>query len=126
MLPKLAVFDEEIALRQVVAGRYIERLQGGDQLVLPVVESHNQSVWAQFTVRVKNRDAVQEQLQASGVPTAVHYPMPLNRQPAVADAAVQLPIGDLVAGEVICLPMHPFMDEETHGLIAGALLEATS
>lgn len=126
LLQKLAVFDEEIALRQVVAGRYMEQLQGVEQLVLPVVESHNTSVWAQFTVRVKNRDAVQKHLQAAGVPTAVHYPIPLNRQPAVADAAVKLPVGDMVAGEVMSLPMHPFMDDEILRQIAGALHEATS
>lgn len=125
LLQKLAVFDHEIALRQVAADRYMERLQGAAQLVLPVVEPHNQSVWAQYTVRVKNRDAVQKQLQVAGVPTAVHYPIPLNRQPAVADNAVQLPIGDLVAGEVMSLPMHPFMDEETQKRITGTLLEAT-
>lgn len=126
LLQKLAVFDEEIALRQVVAGRYMEQLQGVEQLVLPAVESHNTSVWAQFTVRVKNRDAVQKHLQAAGVPTAVHYPIPLNRQPAVADAAVKLPVGDMVAGEVMSLPMHPFMDDEILRQISGALLGATS
>ena len=126
LLPKLAVFDDEILFRQVVANRYMEQLQAAEQLVLPAVEPHNVSVWAQFTVRAKNRDAVQKQLQAVGVPTAVHYPIPLNRQPAVADAAVELPVGDLVAGEVMSLPMHPFMNEEIQGRIAGTLLETTS
>ena len=124
LLPKLAVFDEEIALRQAVAGRYMEQLQGVEQLVLPVVEPHNQSVWAQFTVRVKNRDAVQKQLQAAGVPTAVHYPIPLNRQPAVADASVQLPVGDLVAGEVMSLPMHPSLDDSTQSQVVSSLRAA--
>lgn len=124
LLPKLAVFDEEIALRQVVAGLYLEQLQRVEQLVLPVVEPHNQSVWAQFTVRVKNRDAVQKHLQAAGVPTAVHYPIPLNRQPAVADAAVQLPVGDLVAGEVMSLPMHPNLDDSTQSQVISSLRAA--
>lgn len=126
LLQKLAVFDGEIALRQLVAGRYMDQLQGVEQLVLPAVESHNTSVWAQFTVRVKNRDAVQKHLQAAGVPTAVHYPIPLNQQPAVADATVKLPVGDMVAQEVMSLPMHPFMDDEIQRQIAGVLLEATS
>lgn len=126
LLPKLAVFDEEIALRQVVANRYMEQLQGVGQLVLPVVEPHNQSVWAQFTVRVKHRDTVQKELQSAGVPTAVHYPIPLNRQPAVADTEVQLPVGDLVAGEVLSLPMHPAMDGQTQAQITGALIQLLS
>jgi len=107
LLPKLGVLDEEIALREAVADRYMQSLQGIEQLVLPVVETHNVSVWAQFTVRVRNREAVQKQLQAAGVPTAVHYPIPLNRQPAVMDSSVQLPVGDLLAAEVISLPMSP-------------------
>jgi UDP-2-acetamido-2-deoxy-ribo-hexuluronate aminotransferase len=124
LLPKLAVLDEEIALRQVVAGRYMKQLQGVEQLTLPMVEPHNVSVWAQLTVRVKNRDAVQKQLQAAGVPTAVHYPIPLNRQPAVADASVQLPVGDLVAEEVISLPMHPSLDELIQSQIVSSLRAA--
>lgn len=121
LLQKLAVFDEEIALRQVVANCYMEPLKAVEQLVLPVVEPHNVSVWAQFTVRVKNRDAVQKRLQSAGVPTAVHYPIPLNRQPAVADSAVKLPVGDQVAGEVMSLSMHPFMDAQTQAYITRSL-----
>ena len=67
---------------------------------------------------------VQQRLQAAGVPTAVHYPIPLNRQPAVADAFVQLPLGDLVAGEVMSLPMHPALDEYTQTQIAATLAKA--
>lgn len=121
LLPKLAVFDEEVALRQTVATRYIELFHGVGQLVPPFVEPHNLSVWAQFTVRVKNREALQKDLQAAGVPTAVHYPIPLNRQPAVADASAQLPVGDLVAGEVMSLPMHPSLDAHTQRDIVQAV-----
>jgi len=105
----------------VVANCYMEQLKAVEQLVLPVVEPHNVSVWAQFTVRVKNRDAVQKRLQSAGVPTAVHYPIPLNRQPAVADSAVKLPVGDQVASEVMSLSMHPFMDAQTQAHITRSL-----
>ena len=50
-------------------------------------------------------------LNEAGIPTAVHYPIPLNKQPAVADKNVQLPIGDAVAEKVMSLPMHPYMTE---------------
>jgi UDP-2-acetamido-2-deoxy-ribo-hexuluronate aminotransferase len=109
LLPKLAVFDEEIALRQEVAARYSTLLTDVASLVLPVVEPHNLSVWAQYTVRIKNRDTVLEELNATGVPTAVHYPIPLNKQPAVADNTARLPMGDRVAVEVMSLPMHPYL-----------------
>lgn len=124
LLPKLAVFDEEITMRQLVAGRYMNLLQGVEQLVLPVVEPHNGSVWAQFTVRVKNREAVQKQLLAAGVPTAVHYPTPLNRQPAVADAFVNLPVGDEISQRVLSLPMHPYLSDANLHTIYAALRQA--
>jgi len=76
------------------------------------VEAHNRSAWAQYTIRVVNRESVQAKLKDSGIPTAVHYPIPLNKQPAVADEAASLPVGDEVAGKVMSLPMHPYMIEE--------------
>ena len=126
LLPKLAVFDEEIAMRQVVAGRYMQLLQGVEQLVLPVVEPHNVSVWAQFTIRVQNREAVQKQLLDAGVPTAVHYPIPLNKQPAVADAGVKLTVGDVLSQSVISLPMHPYLSEVNINTIFIALKKTFS
>lgn len=60
-----------------------------------------------YTIRVQDRDAVQEKLKQAGIPTAVHYPIPLNKQPAVANAEAQLPVGDVVACQVISLPMSP-------------------
>lgn len=106
LLPKLAVLDEELALRQEVAARYSELLSRIG-LSAPTVESYNTSAWAQYTVRVPLRAAVQKHLSKFGVPTAVHYPLPLNKQPAVADPFVCLPVGDSVAQEVLSLPMSP-------------------
>lgn len=124
LLPKLAVFDEELVQRQRVADTYNSLLRGsehllanemttsaGQAIVTPYLESHNTSAWAQYTLQVSNRDAVQEQLKKADIPTAVHYPIPLNKQPAVADAAVQLPVGDAVAQRVMSLPMHPYLDK---------------
>lgn len=105
LLSKLAIIDEELDQRQQAAARYARLLNGIGLKTTPVIESHNISAWAQYTVRVPSRDAVQKQLSEAGVPTAVHYPIPLNRQPAVQDAAVHLPVGDEVAGEVMSLPM---------------------
>lgn len=109
LLPKLAIFDEEIALRQQAANRYAALFAQMPAVGLPNIEPHNTSVYAQYTIRMQDRDAVQEKLKQAGVPTAVHYPIPLNKQPAVADASVQLPIGDATAQQVISLPMHPYL-----------------
>ncbi|PJG60168.1 aminotransferase DegT [Aeromonas cavernicola] len=112
LLPKLAIFTEELQLRDKVAARYQQLLNEAGINTTPFIESHNTSAWAQYTIRVKDREQVQKKLQQAGIPTAVHYPIPLNKQPAVADTSVSLPIGDEIAQEVISLPMHPYMTEE--------------
>lgn len=109
LLPKLEIFAEEIHLRNQVASNYTQLLNEAGVDTTPFIEKHNISAWAQYTVRVKNRDAVQQKLQEAGIPTAVHYPIPLNKQPAVADTKAQLPVGDDVADEVMSLPMHSYM-----------------
>ena len=124
LLPKLAILEEEIDLRGRVAAVYAQELDKAG-IAAPFIESHNISAYAQYTVRVKNRDAVQTALKAAGIPTAVHYPIPLNKQPAVASDAV-LPVGDLVAEEVLSLPMHPYMTEEQVRQVVGALAQALS
>ncbi|WJM96287.1 DegT/DnrJ/EryC1/StrS family aminotransferase [Pseudomonas defluvii] len=111
LLPKLEIFEEEIQLRQQVAQRYINGLASAG-ICGPFVEVHNQSAWAQFTVQVERREHVQRSLQLRGIPTAVHYPIPLNRQPAVYDADAILPFGDRAAGRVLSLPMHPYLSDE--------------
>lgn len=124
LLPKLAILEEEIRLRGQVAQTYARELAKAG-ISAPFIEAHNVSAYAQYTVRVKNRDAVQTALKAAGIPTAVHYPIPLNKQPAVASDAV-LPVGDLVAEEVLSLPMHPYMTEEQVRQVVGALAQALS
>ncbi|MNG17629.1 UDP-2-acetamido-2-deoxy-3-oxo-D-glucuronate aminotransferase [compost metagenome] len=109
LLPKLEIFGEEIELRQQVAKRYEELLNDVGISTTPYVEPYNTSLYAQYTVRVENREEVQRRLREAGIPTAVHYPIPLNKQPAVADANVKLSIGDGVAEQVISLPMHPYL-----------------
>ena len=109
LLTKLAAFEEEIALRQQVAANYDRLLNKAGFDTTPYIDSRNISVFAQYTVRVANREHVQARLKAAGIPTAVHYPIPLNKQPAVIDASCQLPIGDAVAEQVLSLPMGAYL-----------------
>lgn len=119
LLPKLAILDDEIAARQRVAEIYATSLRAIG-IAPPEVAQHNVSAWAQYTVRVQNRDAVQAALQEAGIPSAVHYPLPLNRQPAVADDSVRLLHGDMAADEVMSLPMHPYLTpEQVAGVVEG-------
>lgn len=111
LLAKLKIFDDEIVARQKIAHTYTRLFNEAGMSTTPFVEAHNISSWAQYTIQVSQRDAVQAKLKAAGIPTAVHYPIPLNRQPAVMDPAAQLPIGDAVAEKVMSLPMHPYLSE---------------
>jgi UDP-2-acetamido-2-deoxy-ribo-hexuluronate aminotransferase len=108
LLPKLDILDDEIAAKQAVADRYAELLEHS-KISLPVIESHNRSAWAQYTIQVPDRENLQLQLKEQGIPTAVYYPIPLNKQPAVADKGVMLKVGDYAAESVISLPMHPYL-----------------
>ncbi|MBK44140.1 MAG: aminotransferase DegT [Roseovarius sp.] len=123
LLPKLAILDDEIAARQRLAEAYDAALAPLG-LATPTVVEGRTSAWAQYTVRVRDRDAVQAALREAGIPTAVHYPLPLNRQPAVADAEAQLPEGDRAAEEVLSLPMHPYLDCTIAEYVGNAILKA--
>lgn len=126
LLPKLAVLDEELDQRQKVAARYTRLLNEAGVKATPQVEVHNISAWAQYTVRVLGRDQVQKTLSEAGVPTAVHYPIPLNKQPAVADAHAHLPVGDEIALQVMSLPMSPNLSEDDQNRVVAALKGALS
>lgn len=122
LLPKLGILPEEIQRRQKMANTYDCLFNGAGIDTTPHIEPHNLSAWAQYTVRLDKRDEVQEELKAVGVPTAVHYPIPLNKQPAVADTEPSLPKGDLASAQVISLPMHPYLEPKDFELIANSVL----
>ena len=123
LLPKLAALDDEIVLRQQVAERYRALLAHPD-MTPPHIEPHNTSAWAQYTVQIRQREQTQEKLKAAAIPTAVHYPIPLNKQPAVADPGAHLPVGDAVAQRVLSLPMHPYLGQSEQQHIAATLSAA--
>ena len=121
LLPKLAILDDEMQARQRVAENYTKLLNEAGIVTTPFIEAYNQSAWAQYTIQVESRDHVQAKLKEQGIPTAVHYPIPLNKQPAVADENAVLPVGDAVAERVMSLPMHPYLNENHQSLIVGVL-----
>ena len=112
------------SLRQQVADRYRDLLNKAGIQSTPYIEPHNTSVYAQYTICVNTRQALQDKLTAAGVQTVVHYPIPLNKQPAVADAAAQLPVGDAVADQVLSLPMHPYLGYADQKTIVAGLQQA--
>jgi len=112
LLAKLSIFDDELILRNRVASKYLALLSGVNVKSVPIINSFSQSVWAQFTIEVKNRDKIQSGLSEKGIPTAIHYPTPLNKQPAVMDQNSFIPISDEASKHVISLPMGPYLEED--------------
>ncbi|AFN35497.1 DegT/DnrJ/EryC1/StrS family aminotransferase [Taylorella equigenitalis] len=111
LLPKLDILDDEIMLRQELAKTYTKLLNEIGVTTTPVIRSENLSVFAQYTIRIKDRDSLALKLKELGIPTAVHYPLPLNKQPVLADNLV-LPVGDRISEEVISLPFHPYLTKD--------------
>lgn len=121
LLAKMEILEDEITIRNKVADRYTQSLSATKQLTTPLSSTDVRSAWAQYTIRIKNREKIQEALRSVGVPTVIHYPLPLNAQPAVADSNAILPQGDLASKEVLSLPMHPYLTEVVQDEIAEAV-----
>ena len=124
VLGKLERFDWEIERRLALGEEYRRQLQqAGAQVGLLAVRPDRDCVWAQFTVFVENREAVQKALQAAGVPTAVHYPMSLNRQPAYRDdaSAAETPNSHWAAERVMSLPMSADLTAEQMERVVASL-----
>ena len=127
LLEKLSIFDEEIALRQEIAARYSEGLR--DVTRVPQLTNGAASAWAQYTLLLDERDAVAGSLKAQGIPTAIYYPRPLHRQTAYRAyprAPDGLPVSEDLAGRVLSLPMHPYLDAPTQDRIIAAVRAAVA
>jgi len=127
LIEKLKVFPEEIKARNLVAARYSAAL--ADVAIVPRPGNEASSVWAQYTIRLKagQRDALATALKAQGIPTAIYYPRPLHRQPAyrhfpLAEGGV--PVSDRLAGEVLSLPMHAYLEPVVQDRVIGSVRRA--
>jgi len=125
LLPKLAHFPQEVEARGRIGARYSELLK--DVCITPQIRSGNTHVYAQYTIRVPNRDQVAEKLKAKGIPTAVYYPKCLHEQPVFAPLGYKwgdFPASEKASREVLSLPMHPFLTEKEQDKIVEAVKEA--
>ena len=107
LLAKLDVFPQEVGARGAIGQRYRDLL--ADFVQTPYVEPYNSSVYAQYTIQVEDRDGLAERLRAVDVPTAIHYPIPLTRQPVLEDSCVPVPKATAAAERVLSLPMSPWL-----------------
>ncbi|MDE2220643.1 MAG: DegT/DnrJ/EryC1/StrS family aminotransferase [Gammaproteobacteria bacterium] len=129
LLAKLGRFDWEVARRIELGQRYAEAIRAsGARAELLSVRPDRSCVWAQYTVLVENRDAVQEKMRQAGVPTAVHYPRPLHQQPAYAGLCdpKPMPVSEMLAGRVLSLPMSADLSDSQLELVAAVLARATA
>ena len=123
VLAKLERFDWEVKQRQLIGQRYSELLAAAD-IDLVNLRSDRTSVYAQYTIFMSERVALQKRLSEASIPTAVHYPVPLNEQPIYKHLCCTdcTPIAQQIAKKVMSLPMSPDLSAEDQDKIVGALL----
>jgi UDP-2-acetamido-2-deoxy-ribo-hexuluronate aminotransferase len=141
VLAKLDRFiDWEVPQREKIGAQYtnlLSSLRGSEAdattqkkyIKTPYLEPHNTSVYAQYTVSVENREAIQKKLAEVGIPTAVHYPIPLNLQPVFAyinKPAGSFPIAEEKANQVMSLPMSPTLTLNEQQRVVDALRDAAA
>jgi UDP-2-acetamido-2-deoxy-ribo-hexuluronate aminotransferase len=127
ILAKLPHFPAEVEARRRIGARYSAAL--ADWCVTPAIAPGNTHVYAQYTIRVQDRDGLGAELRKRGVPTAIYYPKCLHEQPVFADCGHQpgdFPEAMRAAREVISLPMHPFLEEAQQDQVIAAVREALS
>ncbi len=124
LLVKLKTFQDEVEARQRIGAYYSEKLSSIG--VTPKVEEGNTHVYAQYTLRVEERERIQAALKEQGIPTAIYYPKCLHEQPVFADLGYEygsFPVAEKAASEVVSLPMHPWLTEEEQNKIIEAVHE---
>ena len=126
VLAKLKRFDWEIERRMEIGNHYTTQLSR--HMATLRVKPDRTSVYAQYTVRARDRAAFEARLKEMGIPTAVHYPMAMHRQPAYAamSAGALCPSAELLASEVISLPMHPYLSRADQDRIIEAAARASN
>lgn len=118
---KLRHFADELKAREQAANYYSKNLK--EMVETPVVLNGRQSVWAQYTIRLDRRDELKDVLNAQGIPTAVHYPMPLHTQSAFSKESLRhpVPVSEKLAARVMSLPMHPFLTKKDQDIVIEAV-----
>lgn len=127
LLVKFAHFEEECEARAKIGGRYSELFEGSNVVFPKKMPFADRHVYAQYSVRVKNREAVQAALSAKGIPSAVHYPIPIHLQEAYQFLGMKegsLPVSEKVSNEIMSLPMHPFLSKEDQDEVVAAVTAA--
>ena len=135
LLSKMEVFEDEVQARARLGARYTELLNeafaGQSIIKTPTVESHNLSVYAQYTLEVPHendgRAQFEKRMKEQGIPTAVHYPLSLHQQPVFAGLGYKVgdfPVSERMAARVVSLPMHPYLTDAQQQQVVAAVRHA--
>ena len=121
LLAKFDIFPEEVELRQQIGARYSELLANVKGIKSPLIESFNTSVYGQYTIQTNQRAELQAHLKELQIPTAVHYPISLDKQPALSEKNINCMVSSQASSRVMSLPMHPYLSEECQGKVVDAI-----
>ncbi|MCU7937761.1 MAG: DegT/DnrJ/EryC1/StrS family aminotransferase [gamma proteobacterium symbiont of Bathyaustriella thionipta] len=122
LLAKLEIFPEEVEKRRLVGENYTKLIHDNHlRIISPHIEPYNTSVYAQYTIQVNHREDTIQKLNNTNIPTAVHYPVPLNQQPSLETKIFKLSIAEALSHKVMSLPMHPYLGIEEQKMIIQAL-----
>ena len=128
LLAKLPAFEDELVAREAAGERYSDLLRAASgRVVTPLITDGSRSVYAQYTVELDDREHARQALESVGIPTAVHYPIPLHLQPAFAALGYgpgSFPVAERAAERVLSLPLHPFLDPLTQQRVVTTLMES--
>lgn len=122
LLAKFEIFPDEVEKRAVIGARYASALS--DLAPIQKIASDQTSVYAQFTIEVNQRENFMEKMKTLGIPTVVHYPIPLHLQPVYEKEGYKMgdyPHTEKAASRVVSLPMHPYLDHETQDKVVAAV-----
>ena len=117
---------KDISRRQKAANQYTELLK--DKFITPIISEDSSSVWAQYSIRVSSRDIIQLALKEKGIPTAIHYPLPLHLQECFKYLGYKkgdFPISELISKEILSLPMNPYIQENEIEFVCSELIALT-
>lgn len=120
---KLKYYNDDIKERQTIGFRYNEAFKSL-KLVVPKIAKECETVFAQYTIAVDNRDSFIEKMTKQGVPTSVHYPMGMHEQPVYKHMNVKLPVTEAVSRKVVSLPLYPGMPEKDIQTVIQAVTNA--
>ena len=122
LLAKLPYYKKELGEREKVANSYSNKIKSN--ATLPIIRLNRSSVWAQYTVRVNNRDEVKKKLQDNGIPTAIYYPVPLHLQECFQPLNYKIkdfPLAEEASNCVLSLPMNAYLSDDNISYIATTL-----